>query len=65
MGTAKNLRMFLSPLTIQPHKMITKLIWYSLLEGEVGFHERVYLFYLEIGDGWMHDFNDNLLVLKM
>ena len=65
MGTPKNLRMFLLTLIAQPHKMITKLIWYPLLEGEVGFHERVYLFYLEIGDGWMQDFNDNLLAHMM
>ena len=56
--------MFLLFLASQQHKMITKFIWYSSFEIEAEFHEGVYLFYLEVGVGWMHDFNDNLLVLK-
>ena len=55
MGTSKNLRMFLLFLASQQHKMITKLIRYSLFVIEVEFHEGVYLFYLEVGVGWMHD----------
>ena len=55
MGTSKNLRMFLLVLASQQHKMITKLIRYSLFVIEVEFHEGVYLFYLEVGVGWMHD----------
>jgi hypothetical protein len=47
--------MFLLFLASQQHKMITKLIRYSLFVIEVEFHEGVYLFYLEVGVGWMHD----------
>ena len=39
------------------------MIKYLLFEDEVAFLEGVYLFYLEVGVGWMHDFQDNLLEL--
>ena len=46
---------FVSFLASQQHKMTTKLIWYSLFVIEVVVLEGVYLFYLEVGVGWMHD----------
>ena len=37
-------------------QVITEFIWNPLLEIEVYFHKGVILFYLEVGVGWMNDF---------